>query len=196
MSNRDEKVGRFLEGGLEVFLRFGYRKTTLDDVARACGVSRATIYKYFPNKEALVRAFVAAYLQGMRAAQAAAVDPAAPPEERLVAVVGALWRNLRPIRDRFGGGLSQAKEVVVVCADQMEAWNVEMRSFIQGLVEEGVATGRYRPVDAALLAVAIHGALRGLLEGWIFEPEQTTNLEAAELLVRTLFDGLRSGGTA
>lgn len=36
------------------FNNFGYKKTTMDDVARAAGVSRQTVYAHFPNKEALL----------------------------------------------------------------------------------------------------------------------------------------------
>ena len=40
------------------FERFGITKTTMADVARAANMSRATIYRYFPDREALVMASV------------------------------------------------------------------------------------------------------------------------------------------
>ncbi|WP_123664808.1 TetR/AcrR family transcriptional regulator [Actinocorallia herbida] len=40
------------------FARFGIAKTTMDDVARAAEVARATVYRYFPDREALVLASV------------------------------------------------------------------------------------------------------------------------------------------
>jgi AcrR family transcriptional regulator len=38
--------------------RFGLAKTTLDDVARAAGCSRATVYRFFPGKQQLLGAYV------------------------------------------------------------------------------------------------------------------------------------------
>lgn len=51
---------RVLEGALACVGRYGIAKTTVDDVARASGVSRATIYRYFPEgRDELVREVVA-----------------------------------------------------------------------------------------------------------------------------------------
>jgi AcrR family transcriptional regulator len=43
---------------LEVFGRYGFRKTSMDDVARAAGISRQGLYLYFASKEDLFRAAV------------------------------------------------------------------------------------------------------------------------------------------
>lgn len=51
---------RLLQAAYACVARFGIRKTTIDDVARESGLSRATIYRYFPGgKEQLVRETVA-----------------------------------------------------------------------------------------------------------------------------------------
>lgn len=42
-----------LEKALDVFVRYGYRKTSMEDVATAAGISRQTIYLHFRSKEAL-----------------------------------------------------------------------------------------------------------------------------------------------
>ena len=43
-----------------VFLRFGYRRVSMNDLAEAAGISRAALYLAFKNKEDV---FLAAYLQ-------------------------------------------------------------------------------------------------------------------------------------
>lgn len=47
---------QLLDAAEECFERFGIAKTTMEDVARAGGVSRATVYRYFADREALVLA--------------------------------------------------------------------------------------------------------------------------------------------
>jgi AcrR family transcriptional regulator len=51
---------RMRDAALVCIGRFGLAKTTVDDIAREAGVSRATLYRYYDGKTALVRAAVAA----------------------------------------------------------------------------------------------------------------------------------------
>lgn len=54
MERIDEKSEKLLEGALEVFMKFGIRSVTMDDMARHLGVSKKTLYKYFKDKKDLV----------------------------------------------------------------------------------------------------------------------------------------------
>jgi AcrR family transcriptional regulator len=45
---------RFLDAAESCYTRFGLAKTTVEDVARAAGVSRATVYRYFRNRDELL----------------------------------------------------------------------------------------------------------------------------------------------
>jgi TetR/AcrR family transcriptional regulator, regulator of autoinduction and epiphytic fitness len=60
MSSTAERTRRerVLTAALEVFGRYGFRKTSMDDVARAAGISRQGLYLHFASKEALFRAAV------------------------------------------------------------------------------------------------------------------------------------------
>ncbi len=55
----DDARLRALEGAYACVARFGFAKTTVDDIARAAGVSRATIYRVFPGgRDELLQAMV------------------------------------------------------------------------------------------------------------------------------------------
>lgn len=47
------KVAQVLEGARTVFLRDGFEGASVDDIAREAGVSKATLYNYFPDKRIL-----------------------------------------------------------------------------------------------------------------------------------------------
>lgn len=51
----DDRVQQLLESARQVMGDFGVRRTTVGDVAKAAGVSRQTVYEYFPTKEHLIR---------------------------------------------------------------------------------------------------------------------------------------------
>lgn len=50
---RGRKYDQVLKGAREVFLRDGFEGASVDDISRAAGVSKATLYSYFPDKRLL-----------------------------------------------------------------------------------------------------------------------------------------------
>lgn len=55
-ASADETAERILDVALTLFLEFGYRRTTMETVARRLGVSRVTVYRYHADKAALFQA--------------------------------------------------------------------------------------------------------------------------------------------
>ena len=56
MTSAPSTQQRLVDSTLVCLSRHGVSKTTVDDVAREAGVGRATLYRYFPNKQALINA--------------------------------------------------------------------------------------------------------------------------------------------
>lgn len=56
MAQNDQKTAQILDAALPVFVRFGFRKTSMADIARAAKISRASLYLSFNSKEELFRA--------------------------------------------------------------------------------------------------------------------------------------------
>jgi AcrR family transcriptional regulator len=76
---------RVLEAALGVFTRFGYRKTSMDEVARAAHISRQGLYLHFASKEDLFRATVQHTLESsLHAVSRTLRDTSLPLEPKLV----------------------------------------------------------------------------------------------------------------
>jgi TetR/AcrR family transcriptional regulator, regulator of autoinduction and epiphytic fitness len=59
-----EKAAAILAGGMQEFLAHGYAATSMDRVASAAGVSKATVYSHFQDKESLFIAMIDRLVQG------------------------------------------------------------------------------------------------------------------------------------
>lgn len=55
----EQKIAQILDGARAVFLADGYEGASVDDIARAAGISKATLYRHFPDKTALFSAVLA-----------------------------------------------------------------------------------------------------------------------------------------
>ncbi len=58
VSRRRERAQRILDAAAALILRWGYNKTTLDDVSRQAGVAKGTIYLHWKTREELFAALI------------------------------------------------------------------------------------------------------------------------------------------
>jgi AcrR family transcriptional regulator len=74
---RQEREERILDAAAALLVRWGYRKTTIDDVAREAGVGKGTIYLHWKDKKDLFRAVIVRAQQqvGVEVKQRIAADP-------------------------------------------------------------------------------------------------------------------------
>jgi AcrR family transcriptional regulator len=54
----DEKIDRVLEAARRVFVRYGFRRVTMQEIAQEAGMSRPALYLIFPNKEEIFLAAI------------------------------------------------------------------------------------------------------------------------------------------
>ncbi len=82
-SRQGRKVAQVLDGARTVFMRDGFEGASVDDIAREAGVSKATLYNYFPDKRLLFMEI--AKLECRRQSDAAIdrIDFSGPPSEVL-----------------------------------------------------------------------------------------------------------------
>jgi AcrR family transcriptional regulator len=66
-----QRQGDLLRAAASVFGRLGYHQTTTNAIAKEAGVSPATLYQFFPNKEAIASALASAYAREMAEAERA-----------------------------------------------------------------------------------------------------------------------------
>src|SRR3989442_12465012 len=81
---------QILEAAGEHFSRYGYDKTTVSDLAKAIGFSKAYIYKFFDSKQAIGEAICSKTLSAMVAAVEEAVGGAGEPTGKIRAMFKTL----------------------------------------------------------------------------------------------------------
>jgi TetR/AcrR family transcriptional repressor of mexCD-oprJ operon len=142
-----------LDGAAQLFASGG-EQASMNEVAEAAGVARATVYRYFPNREALLDELAQTAVRDVDRRLASARIDAVPPEEgvaravRALVDVGNLFVVLARERPRSG-------------ADRFERGLVEP---LRQLVERGQASGDVREdITAARLTESLIGLIVGML---------------------------------
>lgn len=91
----DIAAEQILDAAAQLFVARGVSTTGMGEVARAAGCSRATLYRYFPNRQSLRIAFVHREARRVGAAVAAEIAGVADPVERVVNAMQAALRLVR-----------------------------------------------------------------------------------------------------
>lgn len=60
------KEEQIIEVARELFHKFGFKKVSMDEIAKEAGVTKKTIYRYFNSKEALLEYFIQEEIQNMK----------------------------------------------------------------------------------------------------------------------------------
>jgi AcrR family transcriptional regulator len=81
----NERRAEILDASLKVFLRYGLKKTSMDEVARAAGLSRPGLYLHFSTKEELFASTVAWFLDRTLISARGALATGDPLPDRVVA---------------------------------------------------------------------------------------------------------------
>ncbi|MFC7583336.1 TetR/AcrR family transcriptional regulator [Nonomuraea antimicrobica] len=174
-----------------VFNERGYDGTSMEDLARALGVTKSAIYYHVPGKEQLLARALDRALDGLfemvtdeRALSGAAID-------RLEWVVR---QSVRILVDRLPyvtlllrvRGNSRTERAALERRREFDR-------FISGLVKEAAEEGSIRAdVDPGLVTRLLFGSVNSITE-W-YQPARGASADAlSDALLKMTFDGLRSG---
>ncbi len=174
LSRAEQKAHRpqeILDAAFEEFTRNGYASTRLDDVAKRLGVTKGTIYLYFPSKEALFEAairHVSTPISEMLAAAEAATGSCADRLRRTLVLASELIENDARVRELIRLTLTEATRFPDIVDRHHEEFIDPLIDIIHTLVRQGIDSGEFRPVDLTaapqfILSTLLHGAMHKLM---------------------------------
>jgi AcrR family transcriptional regulator len=160
---KDARPGEIIAAALASFAERGYAATKLEDVAAAAGISKGTIYLYFPTKDALFRAMVRHVVSPRIAAfeRFIAAGADAPAPDRIRRYIEHMWEHLRgpffPILYRLTiGELPDFPDLLRFHVQETAGRTL---TICAGIIRQGVAAGEFRRVDPEATARIIHAVV-------------------------------------
>jgi AcrR family transcriptional regulator len=160
-----------LTATIELLGEVGYGALAMEAVAARSGVAKSTIYRHWPNRDALVTDAFAALRE-----EASTAPPPGPVRERATVLLRALalktrdpdWETSACMPALIDGG-ARSSEMARECARAAE----ERSRPLVDVLEEGMRAGEIPPGDATVLADALFGPiiLRKLFHREPFDPD-------------------------
>ncbi len=177
-----------LRTAVRLFLKRGFWRTSLDDVAAKLHITKPALYHYFHNKEEI---YLECYRRGISLIQANLDTLCAAPSTGLEKVASFIYTYAVVIAEDFGRCVVRQddRELSPRARAEVRSYKRAVDRCLRSFLQQGIDDRTIRPCDVKLTAFAIAGAVNSLAL-W-FEPRGAlTAGEVAQAFAHTLTEGL------
>jgi len=159
-----------------IFNKFGFRKTSMNEIAKAIKKKKSSIYYYFKSKEEIFSAVVLQEAKVFRTTIMQAVAKEVNPQNKLKAFVLTRMQIIDKL-DNFNKALKDRKLMHLEFVVRLKRFydKEEVRLF-KNILKEGVISGFFQIRDIDLAATAIVTSMRGM-ESTFLNSKDDINLD-------------------
>jgi len=190
MLDKDEVKEAIVNVARHIFSRFGFRKTTMDEIAIASRKGKSSIYYYFASKEEIFQAVVEKEASILKQELIKAISEADSPAQKLKAHVLVRMHTMEKLANFY----SAIKDDYLSHLDFIEKirrkYDLEEIQMMQNILNEGVQNNMFEIDDTPLAAIAIVTALKGMEIPLFWGVEEKDIEQRLDRLIQILFHGI------
>jgi AcrR family transcriptional regulator len=160
-SKRDMNRENILKIAQEIFSKYGYKKTTLDDIANAVRKGKSSLYYYFKSKEDLFQAVILKEVEILAKELDAVINRNTDPIDKLRDYVLTKLTTFRGLAN-FYNALENDVTAIGFIEDIKHKYEQNEIRMIKRILIEGVRKNEFEIYDFNLAAIGITMAIKGL----------------------------------
>lgn len=174
----------------EVFNHYGYKKTTMDDIATGVGKGKSSIYYYFNSKEDIFKAVVEYEAKILRTELLNSVEEEEQPIDKIRNYVLTRMRVYEKVNNFYKALTNDMLLHLNFVEETRAKYEMLEINLVESILEDGILKNKFVIEDSNLAAIAIVTALRGL-ELPLFNNIDEHSFEARlDQLLNVLFMGI------
>ncbi|MCD6366044.1 MAG: TetR/AcrR family transcriptional regulator [Bacteroidales bacterium] len=191
MIKKTKRGESIIEIASEIFRKYGFKKTTVDDIADAAHKGKSSLYYYFKSKEDLFKAVVGKEAESLKSVLTEIVgDDTLNPEAKFRKYIATRMEKLKELVNYYDALTNDYLSHYSFINKIRKQYDNEEQIFITKMLEEGVRKGKFEIPDTSIAAYAIVIAMKGL-EIPIFVTKEIDNPEEKIFhLLNILFHGI------
>jgi len=187
---KNEKKGIITRVAQKIFSRYGLIKTTVDEIAKAARMGKASLYHYFKSKEDIFREVVEKENKLLTEKIQEAINKEDSPQEKIRVYIITRMKYLNELANIHSALKDDYLDHYAFIEKIRERNFQEEIETIKNILKEGVKKEIFKIRDIELTSFAIISALKGLEYPWSVEtplPEVEKNIDK---LMEILFNGI------
>jgi AcrR family transcriptional regulator len=176
-----------------LFARYGPSKTSVEEIAREAGYSKATVYNYFSGKESVIAGVIEYDRKELINRLALAVEEAENPVQGLRTLFLTRTRHMQKHQHEYRAGREDYLRHMPQVVKAIERNRKEERRIIEKVLEEGIEAGVFHPVkDVSVTADVLFTAILGLTFPLFGKPVPRSLEDRVEELIGLFLTGICS----
>ncbi len=184
------KKEQIIEAARNVFKTFGYKKTTMIDVAKATGNAKSSIYYYFESKEEIFKSVILSEAGIYRDNVLEAIESTNDPHEKLKSYI-LIRLQTDNILSNFHRAINDSNLRQIKFVDKLKKlYDREEYSIFSDILQSGVETGYFQIYDLKNAAVGIVMAMRGIESTLLLNPDDPLLEEKVENILNVVLYGI------
>jgi len=163
---------RIIDTAADLFQKKGYSSTTLDDVAKELGVSKAALYHYVSRKDELLSIIYAHSIKNIFMGTTEILRMDLPPNEKLRLFIHNHIKNII-IKNlpMFAVFFSEENQLLEKDYQKIRKEKIKYNRILEEILKEGILKGAFKKVDVKLQSYAILG-MCNWVHKW-YQPDQS-----------------------
>ncbi len=158
---KDEVRESIIQVAGDIFSRYGYKKTTMDDIAKASRKGKSSIYYYFRNKEDIFLAILEKEAYQLRSNIEKSLITKEDPREKLKAYIQVRMKGFENLINFYNAIKNEYLSQFEFIEHIREKYDKEEVEIVQAILEDGLKKKMFQIKDPYLAAVAIVTAMKG-----------------------------------
>jgi|LSQX01.3.fsa_nt_gb AcrR family transcriptional regulator len=185
-----ESKEKIIEVAKDLFARYSFKKTTMDDIAKALEKAKSSIYYYFKSKEEIFLAVGSFEIEKWKNELIEVIKKESSANKKLVAYIKLRMSVIQSLSNFYHFLAEEYIENHTLAEKARAKLDREEFETIKGILETGVKQGEFRVGSIELTAYNLLNILKGLEYFWLQEKNQAKLNEALSNILDTLFNGL------
>jgi len=188
MTNTKNKKANILNEAIKLFAEKGYHNTTLDEVAKGLGVTKAALYYYFDNKAHIIRVIMRKHIDGMNQS-VKLVKSELSPKDKLREFIRSHIKNVTESADETKMLFEQINALPTKTRQSIEKKERQYDRALQVILQEGKENGIFNIDDVKVVSYVIIGLCNWTYR-WYKPKGRLTPEQISDIMINLIENGL------
>lgn len=190
MINKEEFRKKIVIASGQIFSRYGFKKTTMDEIAGALKIGKSSIYYYFKSKEEIFEAVVLFEANLLRNELTTAIKSVESPVEKMRNYVFVRMKTFEKLSNYYNAIFDKNLDHFNFIEKIREKYDREELAILRLIIYHGARNNVFHVANSEYTALAVQTSLKGLEVPLFWKKKELNIEERLNGILDVLFNGI------